>query len=217
MQQKHRVVLINGPPRSGKDTIAGILTRHFEARHIKASAPLKRGLQAIFNIDDPKVLEQNKDEPSSYLFNRMSVRDFQIKLSEDFMKILFGKDIFGRLLVRQMQMMTNAKFTVISDLGFIEELEPLRMQYSRANIYIIYLHRPGRTFHGDSRSYLELDRSWSCYHLHNVADNIRHLEKPIVALLSGLLKLKPKTTILDRSDWTNAEVNAIVWRKHEEK
>lgn len=204
----HKILLLNGPPQSGKDTIAKILTQNFDCRHLKFSEPLKNALQSIFYINDESVLEKDKDNLSAHLFNKMSIRQFQIKLSEEFLKPNFGSEIFGKLFLRRINMLSSAKFTVCSDVGFTDELEVLRENYSRNNIFIVYLYRKDTSFKNDNRAYLDLDDSWNKYMIHNHGNSTKNIIKPIVNFVSNILKIKPNSSILDKP-WSHDEITAI--------
>lgn len=153
-----KVVLFNGPPRSGKDTIVSeLLVRYPEVSdHLKFSKPLKQSLKTLFNLSDEEAdyLEQTKDV-SSDLLQGLSWRQAQIWLSEEVMKPRFGKDIFGKLLVKDLDY--SKKFIFISDSGFLEEAEQVINKVKANNVIKISLWREGCSFRGDSRRY------WSTY------------------------------------------------------
>lgn len=160
----HKIILINGPPGSGKDTAGHILRRTFNVRLYKMSRPLKEGLREFFGID-PDVMRRSvepyKDQViyahSVDIFNGLSWRQMQISLSETWAKPLLGKDILGRLAVTHLRQPTGLDMTVITDTGFREETLPIVQAFGVNNILLIQLTRKDCTFEGDSRSYIELD------------------------------------------------------------
>jgi hypothetical protein len=159
------IILLNGPPRSGKDTAANFIIKNSE-RHFteyKMSRPLKRGIATMWELtgEDQKFIEEHKDEELD-IFND-TYRNVQISLSEDWFKPKFGIDIFGHLAVRAIQGM--ASHVVISDIGFPDEVRPLRKAFGDT-LKLIRLHRPGCDFSNDSRSYL----SDGLFHSHCVRD-----------------------------------------------
>ncbi len=165
----HKIVLINGPPYSGKDDAGKILRRIRAARMYKMSRPLKDGLREFFGfgIDDVRDIEAHKDEHVVGLFSPsspddvhtipLSWRDVQISLSETWAKPLFGQAILGRLAVQYLSQPTSFDMTVITDVGFREEALPIVHAFGVDNILLIQLTRKGCSFKGDSRSYIELD------------------------------------------------------------
>lgn len=156
----NKVVFINGPTRSGKDTAALIAVKHFGARTYKMAAPLKNAVSAFFGLDgyeERHLYETDaKDQKCDRLFGHIP-RQVLIDFSERWAKPLFGSDVFGRHAIRFIQEPTQAPFTVISDSGFRSEAEPIVGWLGARRCLLIQLSRPGCTFEGDSRSYIELD------------------------------------------------------------
>ena len=152
-----QLILFNGPRHSGKDTAANHVWRTFEnVRRFKMSRPLKDGIKAFFNLTDAQVayLEQNKTKPDDLLFGNSYV-DTQISLSEHWAKEFFGMTVFGKLAARELATSASTLF-VCSDSGFAYEAEPIVRTIGKENTLLIRLHRPGKTFDGDSRSYIEM-------------------------------------------------------------
>lgn len=159
MVKRHSVVLLNGPPGAGKDTLGNALKVNFDARLLKFSEPLKYAVLAMMNIRDmhPEDMEDIKDEPLEALLG-FSYRELQIWLSESCMKKKFGKDVFGKLLARRVQSSTSAPFTAITDSGFESEAETLIDELGYKQVYLIRVHRTEHDFSNDSRGYLECPR-----------------------------------------------------------
>ena len=152
-----KIILINGPPGSGKDTAANLIKRIGSAVvDYKMSKPLKEAFTKLLQIEGsmiPYFLEDHKDEKVPEL-GGMSPREVQIELSERFCKHLFGEDFFGRTAARAIYS-TPAKVVTVSDAGFQVEVAPLMEQFKFANIYLLELHRDECNFDNDSRSYLD--------------------------------------------------------------
>lgn len=154
----HKMIFLNGPPSSGKDEGAKIINRNFQGTRMhKMSRPMKVYLPEIFNLskEEAKYLEENKEEPQGR-FGGKSWRQVQISFSEDWMKPMFGDDVFGRIALKHLIRPTGTTTTIISDCGFVEELLPLVRFFKYQNCLMIHLHRDGCTFEGDSRSYVDL-------------------------------------------------------------
>lgn len=154
---KTKLVLLNGAPRSGKDTGADYLVKAHGAVAFKFSGPIKAAIKAAFDLSDEQVayLESVKGEPDDLLFGH-SYRDVQISFSENWMKVLFGDKVFGHLAARKTGNLC-ASLLVCSDSGFASEAGPVLDTIGRENTLLIRVHRPGKTFAGDSRSFIELD------------------------------------------------------------
>jgi len=167
-----KILLINGPPRSGKDTVAKIIKQagaslvHLEkfAQPIKTCVPLAYSIpldQWEKDLDTPN----NKDLSHDLLYGE-TPRDVQISFSEDWLKLLNGEDIFGKLLLRRIERLNSQWFqcVVISDSGFREEAKVLVEYYGAVNCRLWRMQREEHNFRGDSRGYIDLDelgvRTW---------------------------------------------------------
>lgn len=164
-----KILLLNGPPRSGKDTLGNMLRERNlasgENRVIleKFAEPIKRHFAAAWCVS-LEWIEANKDRPFME-GSTTTVRQMLIAYSENYLKPLLGKNIFGRLLCARIgadqsgilasiyaKTNTSDDVVVITDSGFSEEArEVIKAGYS---VYLIRLHRKGCDFAGDSRSYL---------------------------------------------------------------
>ncbi len=155
----HKVIFVNGPPRSGKDQAGMILKRTHNVRIYKLSRPMKDALAAFFYIDHFMMkdeIEPNKDTRSAE-FGDLSWRGIQISFAETWAKPVLGQDILGKLGVMFLKQGTTYDITVITDSGFVEECMPIVKHIGIDNCLLIQLSRDGCTFEGDSRSYIELD------------------------------------------------------------
>lgn len=158
-----KLILFNGPPRSGKDTSTGMM---LEALGLKAfsyrfASPLKNAVHALFGMHGihEEGLSHVKDKKSDVFFG-MSPREAYIWMSEYAAKPKFGKDFFAKVAVTNIR----AKFIhetdatiVISDCGFQAEVDVLIAEFGRENVYIVHLHRMGCDFkkQNDSRGYIK--------------------------------------------------------------
>lgn len=154
-----KIFLFNGPPSSGKDTAAEAMASLFdEGTLVKFAEPLKDGAKALFGLDDEefKVLDTDpvKSEPNEVFFGR-SCRDIQILLSEEFLKRVYDKRIFGQILTSKI-VRDSSTLYFVSDSGFQEEAEVLIDHFGADNVRLIRIHRTGKSFEGDSRSYIDL-------------------------------------------------------------
>lgn len=155
-----KFLFINGPRQSGKDTAVKFLVQEFGCRTYKMAWPMKRAAPELLGLseEDCKVYFE---DPVQKLHKRkeffgMSPVEWLIWLSEEVMKPKFGSDYFGRIATRNLSTPTQAPFTAFSDCGFRAECEPIVRTFGPRNCMVFQLHRPGKTFEGDSRSYVEL-------------------------------------------------------------
>jgi hypothetical protein len=183
-----KLIILNGPPRSGKDTAAHAIWRTVEnSKIIRMSAPLKDGLRTIFDMTDDEAawLEENKEKPSAVL-NGHSWREAQIMLSETHLKTTYGRDVFGRIFTRKLQRCAS-DVVINSDAGFeYEWAEPLRL-VKPINALLIKIHRPGHNYEADSRNYIELPNVRTVW-VHNTGEK-RTFEDNVLQVVTAWLSL----------------------------
>jgi len=170
-----KIVLVNGPPRSGKDTVGAIIVKESPriVRCCKFATELKDRVHAAYRLFDKRTrkpivteaLESVKDHPQPFFLGK-TPREIYIAFSEVFMKPLHGKDIFGRLLLGRLQYELECEgglppekrteVIVITDSGFRKEVEMLSAHFGVHNCRLIQVHRHGCDFSGDSRGYLDV-------------------------------------------------------------
>jgi hypothetical protein len=156
-----KLILLNGPPRTGKDTAAANLMIAFRnlgmsITHEKFSRPLKHAFAGMMNLtvdEDFNTIyyEANKEKPIPLL--GVSFRQWQIDFSEGFMKPKYGDDIFAKLLLARVKDL-KSDLLVVSDCGFAQEAETLIESKRFSDILLIRLWRSEYTFANDSRSYI---------------------------------------------------------------
>ncbi len=170
-----KVVFVNGPPRSGKDTVGDILCKHGSGRRLiqKFAMEVKERAHAAFRIVDatgravPHDYFENQKEVPLDCFLGLSPRQAYIEFSERFYKPLFGERIFGTLLARRLELTLLAAskqkgfrhapdaFT-ITDSGFAEEAIPIVRMFDAENCTLVRVRRNSCDFDSDSRSYIDL-------------------------------------------------------------
>lgn len=137
--------------------------------------PMKRSIPLIYGIPFDAWSEDldtadNKDYPCVQFFGK-TPREVQISLSEDFLKPLHGKEVFGKLLIRRIDFLVDRKITktvVVSDCGFREEAMQIVEHFGWPNVVLWRIHRDGCTFKKDSRNHIDLkDLGVACYDVFN--------------------------------------------------
>lgn len=177
-----KVIILNGPPGSGKDAVGGALNTKltwdfgFKSDVIKFATGLKEALSSIFYLVDDEYKtffeSKEKDKPQERFFGRVP-REILISLSEDWAKKQFGAGIFGKTLGKYIKYENELffndpyDFIVITDCGFNEELEGFFEWVSPEDCYLYNLHRDGTSFKNDSRNYVKSDKVLLNKDLHN--------------------------------------------------
>lgn len=157
---KH-IVLINGPARAGKDSLAAAFRQvvgNERSSIEKFANPLKQMTHAMFgfpnvpsdHFESVKDDAQNGPMPGS----RVTWRQAYIAVSERLMKPLFGEDVFGRLLADHLERSTS-EYVFVSDSGFVAEAEVIVRQFP-GRVSLVQVSRKGHSFAGDSRGWVRL-------------------------------------------------------------
>lgn len=155
------IVILNGPPGCGKDTIANILETEYDFLHHSMKASLIKAAAGVAGVSEGQLhlLLNNRDikEVPRVDMAGLSPRQLLIHTSEAVVKPMFGKGIFGQREAKKCQQAIQAGHwsIVYSDGGFPEELEAMAQELGEENILLVRLRRDGYTFDGDSRNYLE--------------------------------------------------------------
>lgn len=179
-----KVALLNGPPRAGKDTLAGLLCLRGWT-HMKFAAPLKAVASRMSGLPfftDETALGHLKDKPHDGLRGK-TPRQFLIALSEQFYKPLYGVDIFGQMAVERLKcapkMSGDEPLVVFSDCGFRDEVLPVVRYVGKSNCLIVRLERQGCDFSSDSRGYLHVDGVESMVCTNKTREDLQELDKDI--------------------------------------
>jgi len=162
MTLTRKILLLNGPKRSGKDTLGRAIARlHDEVGVFKFAGALKAMTHGAYGIThgglvvDDDYFEDRKDQPCEEFYG-ITPRHAYIAMSERLMKPMHGQSIFGELL-RKVLHASPFQVAVVTDSGFRSEAEVLIEEFGRESVFLVHLHRLGHTFAGDSRSFIDLD------------------------------------------------------------
>lgn len=174
-----KIILLNGPAGSGKDTAFELLKKEFSSsidydfKMKKLAQPLKWVICQLFDLPLTDA-EDKKDEARDVTYG-FTLRELFIWMSEEVIKPKFGVDFFGKMLANQLkeeQLFPDSgdreTVYVITDCGFPEEAAPIVEAFGEENILLLELHREGTTFEGDSRRYVMSELSQK----HDVANLI---------------------------------------------
>jgi hypothetical protein len=153
------IIGFNGPPRSGKDTLATLLAGQVNRfygvpthRCILAAA-MRARVEALVGNGTREWYEQEKDKPLDLLDGK-TPRDCMIADSEEFLKPKYGRDFWAKIYHHKNQYHWGSNDVhICSDIGFNEEVKYL-CENSRGYLNVL-LSRPGCDFTIDSRNYVD--------------------------------------------------------------
>jgi hypothetical protein len=151
-------ILFNGPPRSGKDTVANRLAASLPVPNavLKFTAPVKdlahRRLGLHCAID---AYEVQKDTPLPE-FRGLTPRETYIRTSEG-LKAEKGVTAVADLFVQAM-LALPVPLVINPDVGFDYEAEAVADALGPDNVLLVRIHREGRDFSNDCRSWVHVPR-----------------------------------------------------------
>lgn len=155
-----RIILFNGPPRSGKDTASTMARDHLLQKQAgvylyRFAEPLKDAVHALFGFTgvDTEHFNALKGEMLDEFFG-MTPREAYIWMSEEVAKPKFGQDFFVKIAIRHMQEYADHNIFVVSDCGFQVEADELIKAFGGDNVWVLQLWRTGCDFKKDSRGYI---------------------------------------------------------------
>ena len=146
-----RAIILNGPPRCGKDTLAAIIsedlgfTIHSFKDTLYDETAKRYGVTREWILTD---YEENKDSPHEELSGKTK-REALIDTSENHIKVNFGSDYFG---VKAAERAAANTMVVFPDGGFESEVGPVSA--ITETMVLVRITREGKSFEGDSRNYL---------------------------------------------------------------
>lgn len=158
------IIILNAPPRAGKDTIAKIIDEQYGLPVVSFKTPMFNIARGILGERDFKefmaVYETDrKDTQSLSILHGSTCREFMIWISESVIKPHFGKKHFGWLMADLLsEMEDDVDLTICSDGGFPDEVEAL-IDFGH-KVKLVRMHREGFDFSKDSRDYIYLSEEY---------------------------------------------------------
>jgi hypothetical protein len=160
------IIILNGPPRSGKDTVARILREQgYNFLHVKFADRLRAAACGLLNVKPLEFEAAKAQDPR--------IRKTMITMSEEVVKPLFGDAFFAEVAAQRVQQ-SQARRVLVSDGGFQSEVDHFISSLAQDGFPVTYqvwnLHRRGCSFGDDSREYVYPDpRHGSAAAIYNLA------------------------------------------------
>ena len=128
---KAKIIAICGLKRSGKDTLANIISEHYTYEHVKISKKLKETCKLLFNFTDDQMEKDFKEEidPRWGVSPRKCMQYFGTEMMQYQIQNLLniGKKFWINSLLNEIDVNeVNNKKYVISDLRFLHEYEEIK-------------------------------------------------------------------------------------------
>ncbi len=184
-----KIILLNGAPRSGKDTLANYLVSQGLAKeHLKYA----NGVREVANVIYPTIDWYNdeiKDEPQaelSFKTPRQVLIGVGMGMRENVCKNVWVDAIINKIDVSNYN---YDETIVISDCGFQNEVDLMVNRYGANNVILLQIYRDGYDFKNDSRGYV--DGFCSFQTLHNQTVN-----KFLLNGASAVVRWKKATTVI---------------------
>lgn len=149
------IILLNGPPGSGKDTVSNLLKDWYpNMRQEKFANPIRAAIRAFHGWTD--------DQLEHYKRMDGTTREEMMWFSEKVVKPIHGPGYFATACVERIEReLDTAEFWCISDCGFQYELDEfctqIRQVDPEAGLTLIRLSRPFCIYLGDTREPVYLD------------------------------------------------------------
>lgn len=153
MQEK-RIVLLNGPPRCGKDTLANMLEQRHGFKHLKITSKLKEKVHGLYGMPDKRhdAFDKDKDKKLPQFLN-LTPRQAYIEVWNKYLVPMHGENFLVDDLITDIDNMDHTHF-VISDVGFNRESKAF-FNYYHSQCLLFTMHRPGHSYMNDIRSYVD--------------------------------------------------------------
>ena len=156
-----KIVLLNGPPASGKSMATTFLRLDFPGQVVDPKDVLTRLVSYTFRLTHDQVMlfsQRAEKEVQRTQLLGLSWREALIWASEDVLKPKFGLDVIGQFAVAEIFTKNKAnRLFFVDSVGFTEEALCYYKAFGPKNVITLRLFRDGKTFAGDSRQYIDKD------------------------------------------------------------
>jgi adenylate kinase family enzyme len=172
-----KIIILNGPPRSGKDTAAEEIERVFDAVHLKLSWPLKYIVSDTLGLSREE-LEANKERKTVY---DLSYRQLQIEVYNA-LKRIFGDTWLASMTITRIDRAQSNDTFVLSDCGRQEEVDAMVSAFGKNNVLVLKVYRQDTSFKNDIRGYVQASSRCAVRHVDNKKDIPTYLRDVKIAV-----------------------------------
>lgn len=150
-----KIIILNGCPGSGKDTIADYLVKNYNYKTIAFKDSAYKAVYEHFELTEKEYMSlyndrSLKDEPTE-LLKGYTPRSAMQYVIEQVKKPQFGRDYLAKKTIEIIKKDVYNNY-VISDLGLDEEEIAVHYYLKEEEYQIIYIDRTGYDFSKDTRS-----------------------------------------------------------------
>ncbi|WGH49832.1 putative ATP-binding protein [Alishewanella phage vB_AspM_Slickus01] len=185
-----KIFILNCPKRSGKDVVGDYLAR--TRLNVQTTSFKNKLIEIALNVSNISKSEwderyhSRKDEPWE-LLGGLSQRQFLIKISEDWVKPVFGHGYFGKATVEKIKTL-DSRIVLITDGGFNAETETLMKHFGDENVYILNWTRNGSNWDNDSRNYITCHPDNTFALNDNNGDRVKDYAEYVMAYINDILE-----------------------------
>lgn len=175
-----RVILLDGPDNSGRRTAATRMVNYLNLKvtksivctpsHYRLEDPAIAAAHTLFGVPNSVGFYEKEYGRSWRRDNQKEFFGDQPDNVYEQVEAILHKDR-GRVIARRIAMDKMASVGVISDVATIDDIVPVVLKFGARNVLHIRVTRPGYSFVGDSRTYIDV-RS------HPVTKEVKSVELP---------------------------------------
>lgn len=180
-----KIIGFNGPPRTGKDTLANMLadrlrvhmtangewSRNLRVQILSLSKPMRLTVYALMGIpytDDH--YEANKDVPVDILAQE-TIRMAMIRLSEEHVIPRYGEMFWAKRTAAAF--LLTKDIVILPDIGFQREVDYFCERYGKDNFLLVHTYRQGKNWMNDSRGYVSATHMTTIFNSGPTLDDAR--------------------------------------------